>query len=108
MSSDWISVKTRYPARGQTVLAYSEAIDAVTLVCFDRPSWGDVRWYAFDQTGDLLERVTHWQPLPGKPHRLEAVGDWRKAFANLEKEGARVLRAIQNLRLEMQEAGLEP
>lgn len=72
--SEWISVKDRLPefATGRTstdllLIAYTYNREMVTSVAsFERHSNGTFYWTA-GEWDDVVQGVTHWQPLPAPP-----------------------------------------
>jgi len=60
----WISVKDRFPEKGQFVLCVSNKI--IFQAWWDRVSSDCGDWYDA-QNSWIIEDVTHWMPLPDLP-----------------------------------------
>lgn len=59
MNHQWISVEDRLPKEEELFLVCRGAVCVVALW------WGDEQW--MNDNEELIDDVTHWQPLPEPP-----------------------------------------
>lgn len=64
--SEWISVEDRVPMPLDFQLAYN---GSAVFIAAPLVEGSDV-WISFSSTGDRINNVTHWMPLPAPPQPL--------------------------------------
>lgn len=87
--SKWISVKTRLPKPGETVLVWfgGSEFPSIDKAWLRQRAWRNWNWHRDIQIYDWI--ITHWMPLP-KPPKVIRVGGIYKGFST--KEAAEAAR----------------
>jgi hypothetical protein len=71
----WISVEESKPKADSTVIVYNG--EHVFIARFDDYYEGEPEWQDLDANG--LDDITHWQPLPNSPSRLDEAAQNKKS-----------------------------